>query len=104
MICESSVVTLATFSRRLSRAIAQLVARIVRDDEVVGSNPTSPTQVWRNTQIWRSASGFTQEYPHRPYQDASGIPSLQPVASHPNLGVLVHCAKFLYRKNLKLLL
>lgn len=26
-----------------NRAIAQLVARIVRDDEAVGSSPTSPT-------------------------------------------------------------
>ena len=28
----------------LSRAIAQLVARFVRDEEVVGSNPTSPRE------------------------------------------------------------
>ena len=104
MIDQALVVTLAAFSRRLSRAIAQLVARIVRDDEVVGSNPTSPTQVWRNTQIWRSTPRFGREYPHRPYQDASGVSALQHGASHPNLGVLVHCAKFLYRKNLKLLL
>lgn len=40
--------SLFRYTFAIYRAIAQLVARVVRDDEVVGSNPTGPTNFYES--------------------------------------------------------
>ena len=64
--CGSSILSSPTRPQpnrlRYFRGIAQLVARLVRDEEAVGSNPAAPTEKDRYTFVCRSfsisAAGF----------------------------------------------
>ena len=64
--CGSSILSSPTrpqpIGLRYFRGIAQLVARLVRDEEAVGSNPAAPTEKDRYTFVCRSfsisAAGF----------------------------------------------
>ena len=66
--CGSSILSSPTRPQpnrlRCFRGIAQLVARLVRDEEAVGSNPAAPTEKDRYTFVCRSfsisAAGFEQ--------------------------------------------
>ena len=66
--CGSSILSSPTRPQpirlRYFRGIAQLVARLVRDEEAVGSNPAAPTEKDRYTFVCRSfsisAAGFEQ--------------------------------------------
>ena len=66
--CGSSILSSPTrpqpIGLRYFRGIAQLVARLVRDEEAVGSNPAAPTEKDRYTFVYRSfsisAAGFEQ--------------------------------------------
>ena len=67
--CGSSILSSPTRPQpvglRYFRGIAQLVARLVRDEEAVGSNPAAPTEKDRYTFVCRSfsisAAGFEQQ-------------------------------------------
>ena len=58
--CGSSILSSPTrpqpIGLRYFRGIAQLVARLVRDEEAVGSNPAAPTEKDRYTFVCRSFS------------------------------------------------
>ena len=58
--CGSSILSSPTRPQpnrlRYFRGIAQLVARLVRDEEAVGSNPAAPTEKDRYTFVCRSFS------------------------------------------------
>ena len=60
--CGSSILSSPTRPQpvglRYFRGIAQLVARLVRDEEAVGSNPAAPTEKDRYTFVCRSFSIF----------------------------------------------
>ena len=60
--CGSSILSSPTrpqpIGLRYFRGIAQLVARLVRDEEAVGSNPAAPTEKDRYTFVCRSFSIF----------------------------------------------
>ena len=72
--CGSSILSSPTrpqpIGLRYFRGIAQLVARLVRDEEAVGSNPAAPTEKDRYTFVCRSfsisAAGFEQQQSRPP--------------------------------------
>ena len=72
--CGSSILSSPTRPQpnrlRYFRGIAQLVARLVRDEEAVGSNPAAPTEKDRYTFVCRSfsisAAGFEQQQSRPP--------------------------------------
>ena len=72
--CGSSILSSPTrpqpIGLRYFRGIAQLVARLVRDEEAVGSNPAAPTEKDRYTFVcWSfsiSAAGFEQQQSRPP--------------------------------------
>ena len=63
--CGSSILSSPTRPQpvglRYFRGIAQLVARLVRDEEAVGSNPAAPTEKDRYTFVCRSFSIFARQ-------------------------------------------
>ena len=64
--CGSSILSSPTRPQpvglRYFRGIAQLVARLVRDEEAVGSNPAAPTEKDRYTFVCRSFSIFAGQW------------------------------------------